>query len=463
MIKVLIAEDELPTARYIAKLVDQHPSFQTVATEINGERALQYLRAHPVDLIISDIQMPLMDGLQLLEAVRREFPHCMTVILTGFSYFEYARTALQHQAFDYLLKPIDAQSFRNMLCRVENRWKEHGRVRTRTMLEEALSGRSAAHCSETFHVILADTATLNRGILPPCHVFHGADTTERICVPEDSRWNPQQIQAELLQMGMDLSVTANRVSLSDLSAAVERLRSDLQQQAKLFRPNLLLVDTQQRPLPCHTKSLREMHPEQAVPSITDGNSQALCDRLSQMLQTVEHHGDLRRDAEAYLTAILMDSRISQQMTTEQLHRSGAQLLDILRTAQSPKICAQQLTDCLLNLPQTASAKQSIEAMVDEIAQYLHANFHKPITTDDLAKRYGFVPQYLNRVFKKQKGVRPSEYLLNLRIQQARHLLESKPDILVKDVAASVGYSNHHYFSKVFHRATGLWPTEVQAK
>jgi len=177
MIKVLIAEDELPTARYIAKLVDQHPSFQTVATEINGERALQYLRAHPVDLIISDIQMPLMDGLQLLEAVRREFPHCMTVILTGFSYFEYARTALQHQAFDYLLKPIDAQSFRNMLCRVENRWKEHGRVRTRTMLEEALSGRSAAHCSETFHVILADTATLNRGILPPCHVFHGADTT----------------------------------------------------------------------------------------------------------------------------------------------------------------------------------------------------------------------------------------------------------------------------------------------
>ena len=74
-----------------------------------------------------------------------------------------------------------------------------------------------------------------------------------------------------------------------------------------------------------------------------------------------------------------------------------------------------------------------------------------------------MPKYLNKVFRQYKGARPAEYLLDLRIRRARHMLETVPEILVKDVAASVGYSDHHYFSKVFHRATGLWPTEVQTK
>ena len=81
----------------------------------------------------------------------------------------------------------------------------------------------------------------------------------------------------------------------------------------------------------------------------------------------------------------------------------------------------------------------------------------------LARQYGFVPKYLNKVFRQYTGSRPSEYLLELRIQRAKHILETTPDIMVKDVAASVGYNDHHYFSKVFYRATGFWPTELQQK
>ena len=99
--------------------------------------------------------------------------------------------------------------------------------------------------------------------------------------------------------------------------------------------------------------------------------------------------------------------------------------------------------------------------VEEIAQQMRASCHLPFNTEALAKQYGFMPRYLNKVFREQKGLRPMEFLLKLRMERAKFMLETVPDAMIKEVANSVGYTDPLYFSKMFKRETGLWPKEVQ--
>lgn len=107
MIKVFLAEDEclvreglrdnIPWNRY---------GFEFAGEATDGEMALPLIRKTKPDLLITDIKMPFMDGLELSRLVRREFPDIRIIIISGYDDFEYARTAIKLQVDRYLLKPI---------------------------------------------------------------------------------------------------------------------------------------------------------------------------------------------------------------------------------------------------------------------------------------------------------------------------------------------------------------------
>jgi YesN/AraC family two-component response regulator len=73
----------------------------------SGEEALDWLRQHPVDLVVLDVRMPGMDGIQTLRAIKRDYPLLEVILLTGHANLEIAREGMQLGAFDYLMKPID--------------------------------------------------------------------------------------------------------------------------------------------------------------------------------------------------------------------------------------------------------------------------------------------------------------------------------------------------------------------
>ncbi|MBR0027251.1 MAG: helix-turn-helix transcriptional regulator [Clostridia bacterium] len=87
------------------------------------------------------------------------------------------------------------------------------------------------------------------------------------------------------------------------------------------------------------------------------------------------------------------------------------------------------------------------------------NDNKNNTNNLLAKEFGFVPSYISRIFKRQKGASPNEYLTHYRMELAKKLILENPDMRVKDVADKVGFKEAYYFSKTFKRETGMWPTE----
>jgi two-component system response regulator YesN len=123
MLSVLIVEDEPIVAKGLSALINwKEEGYEIVGCMQNGEEALSFLRQQTVDLILSDIKMPLMSGLELLATLRSEkISDAYFVILSGYSDFQYAREALRYDCLEYLLKPVKKEDLLSILRKIVSR------------------------------------------------------------------------------------------------------------------------------------------------------------------------------------------------------------------------------------------------------------------------------------------------------------------------------------------------------
>ena len=120
MIKVLVAEDEKPLLRGIKMLVEEIDShFTVVKCAVNGKEAIEYLSANRVDVVFTDINMPIVDGLELMKYLSAEHPETIVVVISGYNDFEYAQKAIRFGVKEYLLKPIVKEELAAILKRIE--------------------------------------------------------------------------------------------------------------------------------------------------------------------------------------------------------------------------------------------------------------------------------------------------------------------------------------------------------
>ena len=121
LLKVLLVDDEPFILQGLKILIDwEQEGFEVVKTAADGAEALEYLRGRQVDLIIADIKMPVVTGLELLEKIRLEkISDAHFVILSGYADFEYARRAIRYDCTDYILKPVDREELLKVLNKVQ--------------------------------------------------------------------------------------------------------------------------------------------------------------------------------------------------------------------------------------------------------------------------------------------------------------------------------------------------------
>jgi two-component system response regulator YesN len=134
MNRVLIVEDARLIRESLAKSIGQlHAGSIVSGAAGNGEEALEWLEGHYADICLTDIRMPRLDGLKLLERINERYPWMATIIVSSYDEFEYARKSLQLQAVDYILKPVEPEQL----------------VRSLDLAAEALARRRHREASET--------------------------------------------------------------------------------------------------------------------------------------------------------------------------------------------------------------------------------------------------------------------------------------------------------------------------
>ena len=142
--RILIVEDEVRIRTGIAKLISTHTVHTVVGEGKNGQEGLEMiLRFHP-DLVISDIRMPIMDGLTMVKEAREKGADCHFVILSGYSEFEYAQKAIRYGVEDYLLKPLAPEDVSSLLNKIEKEVEQEEKESAQTtegLLRDIFQGR----------------------------------------------------------------------------------------------------------------------------------------------------------------------------------------------------------------------------------------------------------------------------------------------------------------------------------
>ncbi len=103
--------------------------------------------------------------------------------------------------------------------------------------------------------------------------------------------------------------------------------------------------------------------------------------------------------------------------------------------------------------------EELPSLARQVRNYLDRNFTQQITTKSFQDIFGYNEKYISTLFKSEFGISPSKYISELRLKMAKTLLQNNPDILTKDVAEMVGFSDAFYFSRVFKAHEGMSPSQ----
>ena len=138
---VMIVDDEPTGLNHMRILLEKKcPEYLITETAENGADALKKMDKSKPDVLITDIKMPIMDGIQLIQEVRRRYSDMLLVIISGYSEFEYAKEAIRHGVCDYLMKPLVPSEFKGLMNRLLSELDMYYYKKRNELLEEMCTG-----------------------------------------------------------------------------------------------------------------------------------------------------------------------------------------------------------------------------------------------------------------------------------------------------------------------------------
>ena len=118
--KIMLVDDEEEVRTSIIRKIDwQDAGFEVIGDAENGKEALEKIEQNEPDVVLTDIRMPYMDGLEMAENIRQRYPSIKIVIFSGFDEFEYAKKAIKLNVIEYILKPVNVEELTAILKKIK--------------------------------------------------------------------------------------------------------------------------------------------------------------------------------------------------------------------------------------------------------------------------------------------------------------------------------------------------------
>lgn len=502
--RIVIVEDEPRIREGIALLLGRlGPEYQVVASAENGKIGLEKILETQPDLIITDVKMPEMDGVQMLTALRQQGVQTQAVVLSAYSDFSYAQKTMKLGVKDYLLKPIDRESFLEVL-------KEAGAQQrnTRTVLEQSLTGilRQAVMHPEQLTPELSKVLRERFSICPESPlgavvIFGGSHYEEKtvrqllsrigeggqegkqvlLTIPEkqaalclvfdcrnlDKFYSRVQLRVRELLRGPDaLAFTFGWLTAENLGQVHGQFQKLLEcQDFPISQPDCGLVEAwrvgcvAQRPFPS-TEAL-EKQMRSAISGLDYEKISATYEKFTAILAGGEVY-TAKSVKDAYvgmLWCILSCAREMQvpgmeafhypELLSQTLHANNRQDLE-----KGVRALLQVLKD------QTRTRERELSPMIRRADMIIREEYKQGLTLDELAERLRVTPEYLSAQFHREMGATFGTYIRDIRMEQARKLLLGTEKKLY-EIAQEVGYADPKYFSRVFREQTGQLPADYR--
>ena len=503
MYRVLLVDDEEMVTQGLSRFVPwEECGYEVAGTATGVDKALAFLEKEPVDLVITDITMPVKSGLDLIQILNEQYPKIKTVILSGYSDFSYAQQAIRLGALDYLTKPINFSAIRTLLERVHLKLDEESRrsgrsshlqeVLTHSIIMNICNGlpldktRATAYLDTTCPVTAVRISSRDKQPLPEdlcqeisesmgrCQIVTPAEN-ELLCVLEGDRSQNEVIQClenlvGLVSVGgvhMCIGVSEQFQGYADLRMAALQAAKAMRYQ-KARDTSGVTSFRLMREMYLNTKESAEEQITQLAAALSSPDTRVtLIHDVTAALSAMETRPDFSITmAQQFCTELLieLDTPLQDLVPDDYPHHSylSETLMDVLSAKSLPEIqeCMVGYIQKVLNdLGQMDESQNAVE-LIDRVKKYIQNHFAENLTLSVLSEVFFVCPAYLSRLFKKKTGINFVDYLTNLRIEKAKEFL-AIPNMKIYTIAEMVGYENPRYFSRIFKDSTGISPQEYR--
>ncbi|EOR21097.1 MAG: response regulator [Clostridium sp.] len=406
--KILVVDDDkiirMGLTKILKRLFDQH---EVVSDFQNGLVALEYLKENKIDLVITDIKMPIMTGVQLIEnAVSQLENPPIFVVLSGYDEFTYVRDTMKSGAFNYLLKPIKQDDLKMLIEEVEVKIKENGE-------KEKIINKSIDILKKDFF----------KNIL-----FSKGDTSPRInkMLLENIQLNENYIYKMII---IDRDKNNERGLVSNFIKDISERFKGIEYLSFNYEDNTYII------------------------FYLDSSINNCIDRLNEY---IEENVDvfIENNKNVY---IVQD--IDKVWKLKEQSKGFRKLKTTISSNGKAKKYLLNLEYDLSTNDKSESKKTNLIA-IKLAKQYIIDNFNKNITLKEVADKVFLSQNYLSELFKKETGEGFYDFLSRYRVNIAKDLL-TKTNLKVYEVAENVGYSDSITFGRAFKKITGETPNSFR--
>lgn len=514
---VMIVDDEKWIRRGLIQSIPwEQFDLKLIGESNDGEEAYEMALTLKPNLLFLDMRMPGWDGKQLLGKLRHELPELLTVVVSGYSDFEYTKEAIRHNAFEYLLKPVKKEELTAVLEKAvleidkqeaiirrasqENKedWLQHILFQSeddinpqeiRSIPSEIPDNWNQAEClvmvgqpdvfcdnNDMSRLVskLSDRLSLDKPFL-----FEGlweyyvtpspADHQEVVIAIIGNRLSPSNIQRLYASIDATIKESSYEGTLSfgyslknnapqQLHKASLEARSALRMK-KLTDTSVLLSSKGQTNSPAgaypfEIENAFLLALRMGNEELTKQEFDHLFAELTDGTKTVDH---LQR------CAILLFHSIEKQLQTKDIRmeevcgKNPLGYIDRIKNrndaASVKEIFSKEVIPTVLLHYQCSVSKEG-DKIVQEVIKLIDIHYEQTLSLHHIAASYYMNPDYLSRIFKRTTGRSFVDYLTEVRIAKAKELLKAST-YKNYEIAQMVGYEDYRYFSQIFKRKMGI--------
>lgn len=416
MYKLIFADDEKLVLSKIVQMMNwESTGFSLVGCCSNGYELMELVERELPDLVILDINMPFITGLEAARQIRHSYPHIRLVFLTGYTEFEYAKQAVELNALKYIVKPVAAQELRTLLCEAcATLDEENGRIRKMAELEHFYQQNQKVLMQD----LLSDSAR--------CDTIYDRVRAYGLDWNKDTFFQVAVFSVDRMGRGANWMVNDEKTMLYALC----NVTAELAQEAGL--------------------GLTWSNRGAVVLIGYSADSDSISLRMQDFIGSILH-----------LTASKLQFTATAGLGS--VCRGCAQIISSFsEAARMLELRAKEGGNQLFTVQDLHGCAGSHAAVWDAV-NYIESSYADPnLSADAVYEHLHLSPSYLRALFKRQTGSTIIGYITKARMERARTLLEDGK-LKNSQIAEKVGYTDSHYFSYCFKRYFGVSPNEMREK
>jgi two-component system, response regulator YesN len=506
-LKVMIVEDEGLERMLLKRYLEAEAGLYEVVKEASfALEALEYLDEHTVDIVITDINMPVMDGLTMAQRILAMDPAVQVIVITGYNDFDHAQRAIKIGIVDYLVKPIDAREFLAILSNVREKiLRRQGGEISSTEIERQIAQSVPALRDRFLHELvtkkmdpedyrdklsffklemegdfyqagvvmllqnglgmtqqlftLFSIGNMARETLEPVHAYL-AEGNYLVLLLSRHEDNPADFDAlkRILDTTLDVPYA---IGAGNMAEGIDSIRQSYAQALRAVNCHAFLGANQvvyYQDLGIVEDKLALAEPiQEDMAELTQMEFFLRGGMNAGVRAWVEQHFSGINDSieNARLRAVLVISSLYAMHVEPFMN-----LKDLIAKAYDMPSVAD-IRDLLLNLLGEATSTlesirtNTVSRQIQSIVDYVQEHLSDPsLTLHETSKHFFFNASYLSRIFKQYTGMSFREYVNKQRIEQARKFLDD-PNAKAYEVGVRVGIDDPNYFSTLFKKYAGM--------